>query len=109
MATNEPLIEKLNNAMSEVMNARGALLTAKEAALEAKEDLKSTECHLLDAGKIVGKNEKEREASARLLTFDERQCLIDAEKAERTATLRLEIALDARRNLESVIRIMEMK
>lgn len=103
------LIEKFDAAMSNVMNARKNLLAAKEATIEAKEDLKSSECDLIFRGQAGGKNEKEREAALRSQTYQERTALADAEKAERVAVLALEIALDARRNLESILKIQEIE
>ena len=103
------LREKFDAAMSAVMQARGALLGATEAEIEARENLKSSETVLLAGDRIAGKNAETRAAQLRAMTAVERAALTDAEKAKRLAVYRLEIALDARRNLESILKIEELE
>jgi len=43
------------------------------------------------------------------MTAMEREALAKAEKEKRLAVYRLEIALDARRNLESILKIEELE
>ena len=104
----EELRAKIEDVFDHVVNARSRLLSAKELTMDAKESLKNQESVLLVGGKITGKNEKEREAQLRIETTLRRNELVAAEKAELTATYSLEIALDARRNLESMLRIEEL-
>ena len=105
----EDLRVKIESAFDNVVNARKCLLDAKEAALTAKENLKYCEADLFDQGLVTGSNDKAREASIRSQTKHIRSDMEKAEKAERVATLALEIALDARRNLESMLRIEELE
>ena len=100
---------KIEAAFDNVINARKQLLDAKEAVISSKEKLKDQEAGLILNGMIVGKNEAERSASMRSQTIKWRDDLLEAEKSERVATLALEIALDARRNLESMLRIEELE
>jgi len=105
----EELKAKIEAAFDNVVNARKCLLEAKEATLTAKENLKYCEADLFDQGLVTGSNDKAREASIRSQTKHIRVDLEKAEKEERVATLALEIALDARRNLESMLRIEELE
>lgn len=102
---------KIEAAFDNVVNARKGLLDAKEAAMGAKEELKDQEVALILSGDYTasGKNEKERESWMRSKTENRRSELSIAEQDERVATLALEIALDARRNLESMLRIEELE
>ena len=104
--------QKLQEAMIEnvaqIQERRKVLHEAREKSIEAKEELKSTECGLINVG-IPGKNEKEREAYIRIATTEEREALIAAEKSERIASLNLELSLDVRRSLENVVRLMEVQ
>lgn len=104
--------QKLQEAMIEnvaqIQERRKVLHEAREKSIEAKEELKSTECGLINVG-IPGKNEKEREAYIRITTTEEREALIAAEKSERIASLNLELSLDVRRSLENVVRLMEVQ
>ena len=105
----EELKAKLDTAFTNVINARKALLDVKEATIAAKESLQNREADLILSGQIVGKNETERSAYMRSLT---RPMLVEvaaAERAERVATLALEMALDARRNLENALKIEEIE
>ena len=104
----EELRAKIESAFDNVINARKALLDAKEAAIAAKESLRNREADLILSGQIMGKNETERSAYMRSIT---RPMLVEvaaAERAERVATLALEMALDARRNLENALKIEEV-
>lgn len=105
----EDLKAKFDQAMTNVMNARKACLEAKEATIQAKERLKDQEAGLINNGLVSGKNEKEREGSMRAQTMKWRDDLALAEKGERSAVLALEVALDARRNSESILKIMELE
>ena len=105
----EELRAKLDSAFTNVINARKALLDAKETTIAAKESLRNREADLVLSGQIIGKNETERSAYMRSLT---RPMLVEvaaAERAERVATLALEMALDARRNLENMLKIEEIE
>lgn len=104
----EDLRSKFDAAMTNVIRARKACLESKEATIEAKEKLKDQEAGLINNGMVSGKNEKEREGSIRAQTMKWRDDLSNAEKSERIAILSLEIALDARRNLESILKIEEI-
>ena len=95
--------------MTAVMQCRVALLEATDAEIEAREDLKSSEMALLAGDSINGKNAEARAAQLRAMTYDEREALAKAEKAKRLAVYRLELALDARRNLESILKIEELE
>jgi hypothetical protein len=104
------LREKFDAAMTTVTRCRLALLEANEAEIEAREDLKSSEMILLGRdGVIDGKNAEVRAAQLRTMTAMERGALAKAEKEKRLAVYRLEIALDARRNLESILKIEELE
>ena len=103
------LREKFDAAMNTVMQCRLALLDANEAEIEAREDLKSSEMVLLAGDAINGKNAEVRAAQLRTMTAMEREALAKAEKEKRLAVYRLEIALDARRNLESILKIEELE
>jgi hypothetical protein len=105
----EELKAKIAAAFDNVVNARKRLLEDKEATLTAKENLKYCEADLFDQGLVTGSNDKAREASIRSQTKHIRADLEKAEKAERASTFALEIALDARRNLESMLRIEELE
>ena len=102
------LREKFDTAMNTVIRCRLALLDANEAEIEAREDLKSSEMVLLAGDQINGKNAETRTAQLRAMTAMEREALAKAEKEKRLAVYRLEIALDARRNLESILKIEEL-
>lgn len=104
----EELRAKIETAFDNVVNARKRLLDAKEATIEAKEVLKDYETTLVLEG-LIGKNEREREADLRNRSGHHRAVLVERDKAERVAALALEIALDARRNLESMLRIEELQ
>ena len=101
--------EKFDAAMTNVIYARRVLLTDTEAEIEAREDLKSSEMVLLAGDSINGKNAEVRAAQLRTMTAMEREALAKAEKEKRLAVHRLEIALDARRNLESILKIDELE
>jgi len=104
------LREKFDAAMTNVMRCREALMEATEAEIEAREGLKSSEMVLLAReGAITGKNAETRAAQLREMTAMEREALAKAEKAKRLAVYRLELALDARRNLESILKIEELE
>jgi hypothetical protein len=107
----EDLKAKIDQAMINVMNARVRLLDAQDKNIAAKEALKDQEAALIIDGSYTasGKNEKEREAWLRSVTDHHRGELLKAEREERTAILNLELALDARRNLESILKIMELE
>ncbi len=100
----EELRTKIESAFDSVVNARKRLLDAKEATAKAKCDLKDAEVRYILSG-LSGKNEKEREASLWHLCTGWRDSLTAVEKEEHVATLALEMALDARRNLESMLNI----
>lgn len=102
---------KFDQAMTHVMNARKACLEAKDATIGCKEALKDHETAIILEGSYTasGKNEKEREAWLRDRTGNRRDELLITERDERAAILALEVALDARRNLESILKIMELE
>ena len=101
---------KIEAAFDNLINARKRLLEDKEATLGAKEELKDQESALISSGDYTasGKNEKEREAWLRYKTENRRSELAVTERDERVSALALEYALDARRNLESMLRIEEL-
>jgi hypothetical protein len=103
------LREKFDAVMTAVMQARVALLEATDAEIEAREDLKSSEMVLLAGDSINGKNAEARAAQLRAMTYDEREALAGAERSKRQAAMRLELALDARRSLESILKIEELE
>lgn len=103
------LREKFDAAMNTVIRCRLALLNANEAEIEAREALKSSEMILLAGDEITGKNAEIRAAQLRERTTATREALAQAEKEKRMAVYRLEIALDARRNLESILKIEELE
>jgi len=107
----EDLRSKFDQAMTNVMHARSRLLEAKDAVIEGKEELKEQEtANILDGSYTAsGKNEKERESWLRAQTTIRRVHVLELEKSERVAVLNLEIALDSRRNLESILKIMELE
>jgi riboflavin synthase len=105
----EEIRAKLDSAFTNVINARKALLDAKETTIAAKESLRNREADLVLSGQIIGKNESERSAYMRSIT---RPMLVEvaaAEREERVATFALEVALDARRNLENALKIEEIE
>ena len=104
----QKLQESIIENAAQIQERRKVLHEAREKSIEAKEELKSTECGLINVG-IPGKNEKEREAYIRIATTEEREALIAAEKSERIASLNLELSLDVRRSLENVVRLMEVE
>lgn len=104
----EELREKIETAFDLVVNARKGALDANEAVMKAKDELKDAEARYIRTG-LPGKNEKEREAELRIFCAGWRTALTAAEKEARVATLALEIALDTRRNLESMLRIEELE
>jgi hypothetical protein len=103
------LREKFDAAMNTVMQCRLTLLEANEVEIGARENLKSSETVLLAGDRIAGKNAETRAAQLRAMTAVERAALADAEKEKRLAVYRLEIALDARRCLESILKIEELE
>lgn len=109
----EFLAAKIDAAFDNVINARKRLLETNEAEISFREQLKGKEMELLamppDKTPITGKNAETRQAQLRELTVDLRDSLSRAEKDKRMATLALEIALDARRNLESMLKIEELQ
>lgn len=105
----EELRTKLDSVFTNVVNDRKRLLDAKETTIAAKDALRNREADLILSGQIVGKNESERSAYMRSLT---RPMLVEvaaAERDERVATLALEVAIDARRNLENALKIEEIE
>lgn len=109
----EELRAKIEAAFDNVVNARKRLFETTEAEIDFREQLKGREMELLampaDKTPITGKNAETRQAQLRELTVDLRDALSRAEKDKRTATLALEVSLDARRNLESMLRIEELQ
>ena len=103
------LREKFDAVMNTVIRCRLALLNANEAEIDAREALKSSEMILLAGEEITGKNAEIRAAQLRERTTATREALAQAEKEKRLAAYRLEIALDARRNLESILKIEELE
>ena len=103
----EELRTKIESAFDDVVNARKRLLDAKEATIAGKEKLKDYEAELVLSGKYQSSatNEKGREAWLRANTAIVRPAVSKLEADERVATLALEMALDARRNLESMLNI----
>jgi hypothetical protein len=105
----EELQKKINLAFDNLINARKRLFEDTEEMIIAKEQLKNTETAILIMGNLKGTNKEARDADMISRTSDERGTLLEAEKAERVATLALEYALDARRNLESMMRLEELE
>ena len=105
------LREKFDAAMTNVMGSRQGLVEARENTVLAKEALKDQEAGLIQSGQYTasGKNEKEREAWLRGGTIAHRNTVLRRESEERVAVYRLELALDARRNLESILKIEELE
>ncbi len=107
----EELRTKIESAFDNVINARKRLFDAKEETIAGKEKLKDYEAELMSSGKYQSSatNEKGREAWLRENTAIVRPVVSKLEADERVATLALEMALDARRNLESILKIEEME
>jgi len=107
----EDLRTKLEAAFDNVVNARKCLLEAKEETIAGKETLKDYESELISSGEYQASatNERGREAWLRGHTAIVRPAVAELEADERTKVLALEIALDARRNLESILRIEELE
>ena len=100
---------EFDEATSRIIGCRKDLLDSNEAEIEAREALKSSEMILLASDEITGKNAEIRAAQLRERTTATREALAQAEKEKRLAAYRLEIALDARRNLESILKIEELE
>lgn len=105
----EELRAKIEVAFDNVVDARKRLLDVREASIAAKDALKNREANLILSGHVVGKNETERSACMRSLTQPMIMDVAAAEREERVAALALEMALDARRNLESILKIEELR
>ena len=105
----EELKAKLDSAFTNVVNDRKRLLDAKETTIAAKESLRNREADLILSGQIIGKNETERSAYMRSLVKPMLVEVAAAEREERAAAVALEVALDARRNLESMLKIEEIE
>ena len=105
------LAAKFDQAMTNVMNARVRLLDVQDKKIAAKEDLKDQEATLIVYGSYTasGKNEKEREAYLRVACGPQRAALQRLEQSERFEAMNLEISMDTRRNLESILKIMELE
>ena len=102
--------EKFDAALDFITQSRKALLETSEVEIRAREYLKGREMEILaKEGVINGKNAEIRAAQLRELTKVEREALTKAEKEKRFAVYRLELALDARRNLESILKIEELE
>lgn len=95
----------LENALL-IQEHRKALHEAREKSIEAKEEYKDAEARYVITG-IIGKNEQERTANLRRFLEEYRKSLSQAERVERIAALNLELSLDARRSLESIVKLME--
>lgn len=104
----EELRAKIETAFDNLVNTRKVLYDAMESVIKAKTELKDREAALILGGQVVGKNESERAACMRSLTKPMLVQVEAAEREERAAALALELALDARRNLESMLKIEEI-
>lgn len=104
----EELRAKIDAAFDNLINARRTLFDAKEAVIAAKSELEDRKMAFILSGQVAGKNESERAACMRSLTKPALVQVEAAERAERVAVLALEYALDARRNLESMLTIEEV-
>lgn len=102
----EDLKQKLLDNAAKIAECRKNCLAKKEAAILSKEMLKDKEAYLLP--EIPGKNQAERDANLRFKTESERRKLWAAETDDRKATCDLELALDERRLLESLLKINEI-
>ena len=101
--------ERFDCSMTVLANARDKALKAKEATITCQENLKYCEADLFEKGLITGSNDKARAASVVSQTKHIRAELEEAERNERAAVLGLELALDTRRYLESLLKLMELE
>jgi hypothetical protein len=99
---------KIPAAYVDLTNARKMLYDAHESVIAAKTELEDRKAALILGGQITGKNESERAACTRSLTKPLLVQVEAAEREERVATLALELTLDARRNLEDMLKIEEI-
>jgi hypothetical protein len=102
---------KFDENFQQICIARKAMLVAIEAEEDAKEALKDRESALLILGKdgpINGSNDKQRDAQMRDATLTERIAVVEASKDKRLAEYKLQLCIDARRNLENVLKIEEI-
>lgn len=81
---------------------------ASERAIAARSDLERKRLALLVEGKIIGKNEDERKASARTLLSEEYRAVDDADMAERYAKYSLEISQVRVDEVRLTVRALEM-
>lgn len=107
------LSEKFDQVLTDIIKIRGMLYDANEKETEVREILKNREMELLamppETTLITGKNAETRQAQLREITINMREALATAEKEKRLAVFRLEMVTDARRNLESILKIMELE
>lgn len=104
----EELRAKIEASFDNLVNARKVLYDARESVISAKTELEDRKAALILSGQVAGKNESERAACMRSLTRPLITQVEAAERGERIFALALELALDARRNLESVLKIEEV-
>lgn len=100
----EDLKSQFEATTAKLIDARRKLAECHESVICEKNRLKNVEILWITNG-LVGKNEREREAFLHQETADLRAGLLGAEKAERAATLELEILRDCRRQLENILNI----
>jgi len=102
---------KFEAACDGIQESRKALYEATENEILVREILKGREGELLAIGKdgpISGGNAEMRNGQLREATGPERASLAKAEHERRFAVLALELALDARRALEYIVRLEEI-
>lgn len=105
----DELRQKLITNAAKIAECRKKCLEAKEVVMEAKEDLASSIAALYNGKQVEGSNDKARDACIRAKTSHERITTESNEAIERAEMLGLELALDERRLLESLLKIEEIK
>lgn len=102
----------ISNAYAALADARKLHHEARIAADEARENLAEARAeHIIraaDEGKVIGKNEGEREARLMSMTVAERDALRDAEQAELKARCDLDLAIDETKRIALLVSVLEM-
>ena len=102
----------ISRAYAALAKARKRYHEAHIAADEARIDLAEARAeHIIraaDEGKVIGKNEGEREARLMSMTVAERDALRDAEQAELKARCDLDLAIDETKRIALLVSVLEM-
>ncbi len=98
---------EIRDAYQALLKAREELSLAEEVLVCAENALLDREAELLSSNEIEGRSEDVRKAKLRVATKDLRDVEIAAEKARRTARLKLQSANDRVQMLSSIIRAHE--